>query len=279
MRNYNVTLTSPTLFLARVVKLTRLDDVVLRIAEADAPISFVAFEGDELYLPLAGCEISAVKHILNGEMGSMGISFAHSEGGTIDTSELNNGFWDGAAVQMYLVDRSGVTAPGDPIFTGLVDSVSLNPIGSSGSFDIRGLSAQAEAFIQTYQPMCRTDLFSVLCSLDPEAWAHTGLIGTIIDRFNFTVTGLASPPANGWFNQGTFETASGFKGVIANWIQGSLKITMYQPQCIARLTAGEGITVYPGCDKTGATCRTKFNNKVNFQGEDHFLGINSIVGL
>lgn len=275
MRDYNVTLTSTTLFLARVVKLTRLDDVVLRIAEAEEPIT----ASGQTFLPLPGSDISAVKHILNGDMGSMAIAFAHSAGGTIDTSELNNGFWDGAAAQMYLVDRASATTLGDPIFTGLIDGVSLNPIGSSGAFEIRGLTAQAEAFVQTYQPMCRTDLFSVLCGLNPADWDHAGTVGTLLDRFNFTVTGLASPPADGWFNQGTFETASGFKGVIANWIQSSLKITMYQPQCLARLTAGEGITLYPGCDKTGTTCRTKFNNKINFQGEDHFLGINSIVGL
>jgi len=275
MRNYNIALTSTTLFLARVVTLTRLDDVILRIAEADEPIT----ASGHTFLPLPGSEISAVKHILNGDVGSMEINFAHSEGGTLDTAELNNGFWDGAAVQMHLVNRSSATTLGDPMFTGIIDTVSINVIGSSGSFDIRGLTAEAEAFIQTYQPMCRTDLFSVLCGLNAADWDHAGTVGSVIDRFNFTVAGLASPPADGWFNQGTFQTASGFKGVIANWTQGSLKITMYQPQCVARLTAGEAITLYAGCDKTGTTCRSKFSNKINFQGEDHFLGINSIVGL
>jgi hypothetical protein len=113
MRDYNVTLTSTTLFLARVVKLTRLDDVILRIAEADEPITV----SGQTFLPLPGSAISAVKHILNGDMGSMAIAFAHSEGGTIDTAELNNGYWDGAAVQMYLVDRSSATTLGDAIFT------------------------------------------------------------------------------------------------------------------------------------------------------------------
>jgi len=275
MRDYGITLSSTTLFLARAVKITRLDDQVLRIAEAEQALTI----GAETFTPLPGAEISAVRHIVNGDIGSMEIRFAHSEGGTLDTAQLNNGFWDGATVQMYLVDRVGLSALGDPIFTGLIDTVSIDVIGGGGSFDIRGLAVQAEAFIQTYQPMCRTDLFSVLCSLDETAWDHAGTVGVILDRFNFTVAGLASPPADGWFNQGTFRTESGFKGVVANWIQGSLKITTYQPQCQSRLTAGEDIVLYPGCDKTGATCRTKFNNKINFQGEDHFLGINSIVGF
>jgi len=275
MRDYNITLSATTLFLARVVKITRLDGVVLRIAEADEAVTASA----QTFVPLPGSEISAVKHIINGDVGSMEIKFAHSDGGTLDTFELNAGFWDGAAVQAYLVDRSTTTTLGDPIFTGLIDTVSIDPVGSAGTFDIRGIAVQAEAFIQTYQPMCRTDLFSSLCQLNEADWDHAGTVGTIVDRFNFTVAGLASPPADGWFNQGTFVTASGFRAVVANWIQGSLKITTYQPVCMARLTAGEGITLYPGCDKTGTTCRTKFSNKINFQGEDHFLGINSIVGV
>jgi uncharacterized phage protein (TIGR02218 family) len=275
MRDYNVTVSTATLFLARVVKITRLDGEILRVAEADESITASA----QTFAPLLGAEISAVKHIINGDIGSMEVRFAHSDGGTLDTAEFNTGFWDGATVQMYLVDRAGATTLGEPIFTGLIDAVTLDPIAGSGSFDVRGLAVQAEAFIQTYQPMCRTDLFSVLCQLNESDFDHVGTVGTIIDRFNFTVAGLGAPPVDGWFNQGVFVTASGFKGTIANWLLGSLKITMYQPQCISRLTAGEGITLYPGCDKTGATCRTKFNNKINFQGEDHFLGINSIVGV
>jgi uncharacterized phage protein (TIGR02218 family) len=275
LRSFPVTFTSATLFLARLVEITRLDGTVLRIADADASITVSA----QTFAPLPGCIISAVKHILNGDMPSMQIQFAHSDGGTLDTADLNNAVWDGASVVMSVVDRSSLSTLGDPLFTGTIDTVTLDPIGGGGSFDIRGLAARAESFIQTYQPMCRTDLFSTLCQLNPASYAKTATVGTPTDRFNFPVSGMSSPPADGWFNQGTFVTASGFKAVVANWTLSSLTVTTYQPVCLSRLTAGEGITLYPGCDKTGATCRTKFNNKINFQGEDHFLGINSIVGV
>lgn len=274
MRSYPIDFASVTLFLARLVRITWLDGTIKRIAEADIPITV----GAETFTPLPGCEISADKHIINGDMPSMEIRFAHSVGGVVETSELNNGFWDGATVQMYPIDRANITTLGDAKFTGVIDTVQLDPITGAATFDIRGIAAQAEAFIQTYQPMCRTDLFSALCQKVAASFAQTGTVGTILDRFNFTVAGLASPPADGWFNQGTFETASGFKAVVANWDLSGLKITTYLPVCVARLTASEAITLYPGCDKTGTTCRTKFNNKINFQGEDHFLGIASIVG-
>jgi len=276
MRDFNIDLSGTQLFLARIVKITRLDDVVLRIAEADEAITI----SSQTFVPLPGCEISAVRHLINGGVGSMEIRFAHSNAGTLDTFQLNTGFWDGARVQAWVVDRSLIGGTlGDPLFTGLIDTVVLDPIGASGSFDVRGLSVTSEAFIQTYSPMCRTDLFSVLCGLNAASFAQTGTVDSIFDRFNFSVAGLSSPPADGWFNQGTFHAANGFNGVIASWLQSSLKITTYQPVAISRLTEGVGLTLYPGCDKTGATCRDKFHNKLNFQGEDHFEGISSIVGM
>lgn len=275
MRSYPLALSNVVQFPARLVTITRLDGAVLRIAEADETITVSA----QAYVPLPGSQISGVKHILNGDMPSMEITFAHSDGGTLDSGELNNGFWDGATVQVYVVDRSSISSLGDPLFTGVIDTVTIDPIDAAGSFDIRGVAAQAEAFIQTFAPMCRTDLFSPLCQLNEADFDHAGTVGTIVDRFTFTVAGLGAPPADGWFNQGTFVTESGFKAVVANWVQSTNTITTYLPICVARLVVGEDITLYPGCDKRAQTCREKFNNRINHQGEAHFLGVNSIVGV
>ena len=70
---------------------------ILRIAEAEQSLTVSA----QTFSPLPGAEISAVKHVINGDVGSMEIRFAHSDGGTLDTAELNTGFWDGAHVEVY----------------------------------------------------------------------------------------------------------------------------------------------------------------------------------
>lgn len=274
MRSYPLTLTNVVQFPARLVKITCLDGTILRIAEADETITV-----GNAFTPLPGCTISAIKHIINGEMPSMEIRFAHSVGGVIDTEDLNNGVWDGAEVIVYVVDRASLSSLGDPIFTGTIQPITIDPIGGGGSFDIRGIAAQAESVIQTYQPMCRTDLFSSLCQLNEDDFKYTCTIATIIDAYNFIVSGVVSPPADGYFNQGVCLTDGGLAFVTSNWTQSSSKITM-MPDCrTSRLTEGEGITLYAGCDKTAATCLAKFNNIINFQGEPHFLGINSIVGV
>ena len=274
MRSFNLPLTATTLFPARLAKITRLDGLILRVAEAETSITV----DGQTFAPLPGCEIMGVKHIIGGEMPSLQINFAHSVGGTIETFDLNVGLWDGAEVILYVVDRNNLTTLGDPLFTGSVQPVTLNPIGSTGSFDIRGLGAKAESVIQRYSPMCRTDLFSSTCQVDPDAWDHAGTVGTILNRFNITVAGLASPPADGWFNQGTGETAGGIKFEIANWLQGALQLTTYLP-VTALFTVGEGLTLWPGCDKTidSPNGCTRYSNWANFQGEPHFLGAKAML--
>jgi len=273
MRSYNLTLAATTIFPARLARITRADGTELRIAEAEESITVAA----EVFVPLPGCEIMGVKHMLGGDRPSLQVNFSHSDGGVIDTYDLNVGLWDGADVVLYVVDRNNLTALGDPLFTGSIQPIVLNPIGATGSFDIRGLSAKAEAVAQRYSPMCRTDLFSSTCQLDPDAWSHTGTVGTILDRFNITVAGLGSPPADGWFNQGIGETASGIRFEIGNWQLGSLQLTTYLPVALL-FAAGEALTLWPGCDKTiGPNGCGKFNNYINFQGEPHFLGAQAML--
>jgi len=273
MRSYNLPLTGTTIFPARLARITRSDGTVLRIAEAETSITVDA----QTYVPLPGCEIMGVKHILGGDKPSLQINFSHSDGGVIDTFDLNVGLWDGAEVILYVVDRNNLTTLGDPLFTGSVQPIVLNPIGATGSFDIRGLSAKAESIAQRYSPMCRTDLFSSLCQVDPDAWDHTGTVGTIIDRFNITVAGLGSPPVDGWFNQGVGETAAGIKFEIGNWVFSTLQLTTYLPVC-ALFTPGEALTLWPGCDKTvGPNGCGRFSNWINMQAEPHFKGAQAML--
>ena len=269
MKDVVLDLSSRTLFPVRLMEITRLDEVVFRIAEAEEDITV----GANTYLALSGCEISAVKHTLGGAMPSMAVGFSHSDGGTFDTTEINAGLFDGAAVTLWIADRNNLAVGKGalPFFTGTIQPVEYGNTGL-GSFDIRGQAAQAETFIQTYSPMCRTDLFSVLCGADQNAFDYHSTVATIVDRFNITITAPAEgTPADGFFNLGVGETASGVKFEIANWNAASLQLTTFLPVAVL-FAAGQAITIWPGCDKTIATCRSKLNNAINFQGEPHFLG-------
>jgi uncharacterized phage protein (TIGR02218 family) len=252
----------------RLATITRLDDVEYLIAEAEESVTV---DGDT-FISLAGCEISAVEHTLGGDVPSMQISFAHSEGGTFDSREIHEGFFDGATVLLYIADRDNLAAGKGQLFRGTIQGVEYDPVSSGGAFTVKGPANQAESIIQTYGPMCRTDLFSSLCTLNPVTYAQTGTIASITNKFECVISGLASPPDDGYFNLGVGVTDAGIAFEIAEWTQSTTTLKTFLPRC-ALFTVGDGVTLYPGCDKTIETCKAKFSNNLNFQGEPHWTGL------
>lgn len=262
----NLTLTARSIRASRVCKITRRDGTVFRIADAQGTISAAS----QTWTPVKGLTFSSVEHTLGGEMPSMGIDLAHSDGGVFDSADINNGFFDGASVELYVVNRASPSVLG-LLFVGTIQPIEYG-INGKATFDIRGYAAKAMGnFVQVYSAMCRTDLFSVLCGLDPDDFDRTATVASIVDRFNFTISGISSPAADNVLNQGVVVTDTGFAFEVGKWVQATNTITAYLP-CSHLINVSDGLTLYPGCDKRHATCVGTFNNSLNFQGEPHFKG-------
>jgi uncharacterized phage protein (TIGR02218 family) len=252
-------------FPARLCTITRKDGNIYRIAESDEPITISGVTWNVV----AGLQISAVKHTNNGEMPSAQITALHNRGTLFDSNDIDVGLFDAAAVQIYIVDRMNLATP-KLLFTGSIGNITYD-IENQLVLDIQGAAAFGKILMtQKRSPMCRTDLYSELCGVNPDSYKIVTTIGEVLDSYNFTVGSVAQP--DGWFTQGVLQLDSGTSLEIANWMQSSATITTYLPS--ARLVrAGQGVTLWPGCDKTmGATGCGKYNNWLNFQGEPHFTG-------
>jgi uncharacterized phage protein (TIGR02218 family) len=270
MKSLPLTLTSRVVKPARLVVITRRDGTVLRIAEAQSAIT----AGGNVYAPLAGCEISAVKHTLGGETPSMQIAAAHNSTGTeaFNTADIDIGLYDAAEVELFIVDRTNPATLG-LLFSGTIQPVSYD-IAGRVSFDIKGPSVNAGVgYIQTFSPMCRTDLFSSLCGLNPDDYDQAATITAIINRFNFTISITAG--ADGYLNGGVLQTSTGIAFEIAN--QTGTSLTSFLP-CSRLIAVSMAVTVWPGCDKRIGTCHDKFSNTLNFQGEPHSIGVHALAG-
>lgn len=269
MKNFSpLNIAGPVMgFPARIGVITRVDGTVYRFAESDEPITV---EGNT-YAIVPGLSVSAVKHTGNGEMPSCQIVGVHQSGAAIfDSDDLDIGFYDGATVQIYIIDRMNLSRKG-LLFTGAISTISYDT-QNRVSIDVKGPVASAKILMtEKRSPMCRTDLFSVLCGVNKTSYAVSTTVTSIINAFNFTVTGLAQ--ADTWFNQGVVvPTGVGKAFEIANWVQSTQTITSYLP-CNRILTVGGALTLYPGCDKTDTMSGCgKYSNWLNFQGENHFLG-------
>jgi hypothetical protein len=95
-------------FPARVGVITRTDGTVIRFAESDIAITVL---GDTFQV-IPGLAVSAVKHTANGEMPSCEFVAVHGNGFTFDSTEIDVGLFDGATVQIYIVDRLNLTRKG-----------------------------------------------------------------------------------------------------------------------------------------------------------------------
>lgn len=253
-------------FPARIGVITRLDGTVIRFAESDVAATV---DGDT-YNILPGLQVSAVKHTSNGETPSCQIDAVYGSGALFDSDDIDAGLFDSAAVQIYIVDRLNLSRKG-LLFTGAISNITCDPINHQVTFDVKGPAANAGILMtRKRSPMCQTDLFSPLCGLDKTAYAVTSSVSLIVDAFNFRVSGLTQ--ADSYFNQGVGVTDNNVAFVISNWVQSTQTISTYLPSH-RLVSAGLGLTLYPGCNLTlGTGGCAKFSNQLNFQGEPHFLG-------
>jgi hypothetical protein len=159
MLNLPLTLTDTVLKPARIIKITRQDSTIFRIAEAQGDL---VVDGST-YSPLGGFQLSAVKHQVGGEAASVQIDAAMSVGSAFDTYEVVDGKFDAATVEVYVINRLTLTSPA-LLFKGFIGPVRFGALYNSVSFDVRGYVVKAIwPFIQTFGPMCRTDFGSDLC--------------------------------------------------------------------------------------------------------------------
>lgn len=111
-----------------------------------------------------------------------------------------------------------------------------------------------------YYPNCPWTLYGAGCGLLQAAWAATG---TVSGGGNREIQTALSFPA-GYYDQGTLQWLTGANAGTASGIKASTSgrlNLLVAPE--AAVSAGDTFRVYPGCDKSVATCRNKFNNWLN----------------
>ena len=159
----------------------------------------------------------------------------------------------------------------------LMSKASIGEIGRGRlgfTAELRGLAHrfdQAEG--RTYQRMCDADLGDARCraSVSSSAATVTGADG---DR-TIGCTGL-SAFASGHFRHGRMVWTGGANAGLAGEVKvhrggGIARIELWE-RAPRPVLAGDTFDVWPGCDKSFDTCRSKFSNGDNFRGFPHMPG-------
>lgn len=149
-----------------------------------------------------------------------------------------------------------------PIWVGLVNGASFD--FSSDTFvcelACETAASRMERFglARCYQLTCPHTLYGTFCGVNQASFAEARQI-SVTSGFSVTVSGAAF--ADGYFTAGQLVRQDGSRRFVAANTGNTLTLERGLP-----LSVGDTVTLYPGCDKSRATCVNKFSNGVNFGG-------------
>lgn len=115
------------------------------------------------------------------------------------------------------------------------------------------------------QASCSNTLYDDCCGLKKDSWSISGMTQNGSTASLINVGGVGKPDA--YFDLGVIEyisgVNSGLKRTIRKYANNQILVILPFPNMPG---TGDNFKVYPGCDKTKATCQNKFNNLKSFRG-------------
>ncbi len=270
--NLQAHLESGTTTLCWCWRIVRRDGAVLGFTDHDETIVF----GGTEYQAAAGFTASEVQSTLGLAVDNLTVMGALSSE-TLNEHDLAAGLYDDAEIEIWRVNWA---SPDQRV---LMRKGSLGEVrrGKTGfQAEVRGLAhALNQPVGRVFAHGCDADLGDGRCTvaLTPVA----GSVTQAADARRFTVSGLDAY-ASGWFSGGKLVFTGGANAGRAMEVKrhtlssGTVAIELWQAMSEA-VTAGDGFTVTPGCDKQFATCKTKFSNAANFRGAPYMPGNDAVL--
>lgn len=269
MTAYTDALETGSTTLCRCFRLTRADGALMGFTDHDDD---VAFDG-LTHLASAALTASEASSKLGLSPDEMEVSGALSDEAITEIDVLA-GAYDGAAVEVWDVDWA------TPAVRKLLGRYTIGEITRGGlgfRVELRSLAAtinRAEGRVHTTLCDARR-LGDGRCRLDLTNWRG---LGTVLraQGLEVVLSGLDGFET-GYFDRGIIQWTGGDNlgsdgDVRVSALSGN-ETTLSLWRNPARVIAvGDTLTVTAGCDRTGATCRSRFDNLINFRGFLHMPG-------
>lgn len=263
-------LAGETTTLATCWKVTRRDGEGFGFTDHDFDLTV---EG-QIYEARTGYTRSAVHAIADLSVDNLDIESA-LDSETLNAADLRAGVWDGAEVEIFLVNWAALSQGKIILKRGTIGQVDLKDTVFKA--ELRGLTeALSQQIVELYTPDCRADLGDSRCKVELAALTVTGSVTASDDRYGFADTSRAE--ADGYWDGGLVTWTSGAnvgrKMEVGAFAAGVFTLFLPMPSEIA---VGDTYSVRPGCDKAFETCKSRFNNVLNFRGEPHVPGSDKVL--
>lgn len=268
-------LASGTTTLCFCWRLTRKDGVVAGFTDHDRDLNFV----ETTFVAETGLEAAQAESRLGLAVGGSEVSGILTSSSLLE-DDLANGLYDAAQIEMWRVNWN------DPAERILLDVFTIGEIRRTpGAFhaELRGMAHLLDQERgRIFQFSCDADLGDGRCTVntaDPQFQIDAAIVQPISQlQLVIDSTGYEKD----WFSGGKIEfldgSNSGSWQTVKQYLPSlaSAKVLLWNPVALPVL-AGDTIRLTAGCDKTFATCRTKFANIANFRGFPHMPGGDALM--
>lgn len=259
-----------TTTLATCWKVTRKDGEIFGFTDFDRDLVVESIT----YQAATGYTRSAIHTISNLAVDNLDIESA-LDSEILDANDLRAGVWDGATVEIFLVNWAALNQGKIILKRGTVGEIELRD--SVFRAELRGLTqALSQQIVELYTPDCRADLGDSRCKVDIAALTVSGEITGVADRRSFADTGREEDA--GYWNGGLIAWTSGSnqgrKMEVKTFTGGAFTLYLPMPDAIE---VGDEYVLQPGCNKSFGMCKARYNNVKNFRGEPHVPGSDQIL--
>lgn len=233
---------------------------VIDLTSADTDLAW----GDGLFLS-GGVLIErrGITWRIGVEVDTMELTLYPDEDSTL-LRDIARGLYDGATVR---ITRAFMATWGDivgtvPLFLGRVADVDATRARARVTVNSHLELLDIPVPRRLFSPGCNVELFSAACGLSRAAYTFSGTVAAGTTTTSVVVSGVAQ--ADGYFTQGYLTLADGAtRRWIKSWASGAAELLTPLHEVPAD---GAAVQLVAGCDKTMATCHSKFANKLRFRG-------------
>ena len=258
-----------TFVMADLYTITLADGQVLRYTSADIPVQ----AGGQLYTLGPLIERGNTRIVIGMEVDTNELTIHADDRYTLAglpvVQAIAGGALDGAHVD---IDRAFLSSWQQPavgtvnIFSGRVSTIP-SITRTSARVELRShlelLDTKLPRVI--YEAGCNRTEYSPGCGASKAAMTVSGSVTVTSGNGGYLQSGLSQP--QGWFDMGALTFTGGPNAgqtrTVKSYGSGLFRFALRLPH---PPQAGDTFTVYPGCPKTAAACRTKFNNIIHFRG-------------
>lgn len=261
---------SETTTLCTLWKITRADGVIFAFTDFTQDITY----NGVTYLAATAFTASTVQQNSDFSVDNLEVDGV-LDSSTITEADLLAGLYDFADLLVLIVNYNDLTMGDLVLKSGSLGQVTIQK--RQFVAEVRGISQLLQQNLgHVYAASCDALLGDARCTLNLAPFTFPGSVTAGVSNQSFFSSSLTQG-AN-YFNGGlviwTAGLNVGLKMEVKDFINNQVTLALAMPYSVA---VGDTFNIVAGCDKAVATCKSKFNNLVNFRGFPSVPGTNALL--